>query len=1187
MEWLLSCMNEDGANSYIPLSKQFGAESAMKRSTLRLLSLLAILALFSVWAFGQTETGQITGTIRDASGAVVSGAKVTVKSVNTGATRETTTNSSGIFTVTNLRPDTFEVTIESAGFQKVTHQVQVMVGALTDVSTQLKVSGAATTVEVTGSGESSTVNTENATMSQAITSQQVNELPTLTRNPYDLVGTAGNVTEDTNSGRGAGYTINGQRSASTDILLDGGQNVDLFTASVGQQVPLDSVQEFSVLTNNFAAEYGRASGGIVNVVTKSGTNAFHGSAYEYNRVSALSSNTYNNNANDIKKGIFTRNQFGFAIGGPIVKNKLFFFSNTEWIRVRSNSPQTYNIVDPSFLALTAPATQTFYNAYGKLAPGVRTLGTVSWGAASGGQCPAGIPCATTFADTVVVPVPADAGGGSPENTWETVERVDYNLSDKTTMFGRYASYKELDFPGTVAASAYAGYNTGDSTYDQNVTYSLTHVFTPSLVDTFKLVYNRINGPVDTLGTAPIGPTLYSTSGVPPLADTGFPLIFPGYLPTSPGQAIPFGGPQNVYQLIDDLSWSKGKHQFKFGGDLIWLRDNRVFGAYENAVEALGTTFTCTPGHPKCSPSLANLVTGNIYQFQGAIYPQGKYPCYRDINTGAAIVTPDCTLQLPVGPPAFNRNYRYNDGAVYGQDSWKVSQRLTLNLGLRWEYYGVQHNANQALDSNFVLGPGSTIFDQIRNGSVKLASQGGVFWKPDYDNFGPRVGFAYDLFGDGTTSIRGGYGISYERNFGNVTFNTIQNPPNYGVVSLIAGIPGADLSSAPIYTNNSGPLAGTGTKALPAVSQRAIDQNLATAYAQTWDFSVQRQLMKNSVLAVDYAGSKGSNLYSISNINQIDAGGTYLGDANVNNRLNLQYSNMNYRASNAYSNYNALNVRWSSTNLLNKGLSLTANYTWSHSQDNLSSTFTDQFGATASGYYTLGYTDAFNPKLDYGNSDFDVRNRFIVSGTWDLPWMKNASNAVARQVLGGWSMGSIINIRSGIPYSIYDSTNGFASDSPRWIPGGPVSGSGGANSSTLVGPNTFNYLPLPTNPDGSIAGLGNSLAVPNCTGLYHTGCTYSLNGQGVPARNGFQGPGYWNINMNFYKNFKLTERFTMQFRGEFYNIFNHSNMYINGLNLDAAGLTSPYIQSEKGGVINYAGNPSDERRNIQFALKLLF
>jgi hypothetical protein len=615
----------------------------MNRTALRIVSVLALLVFGSVWLFGQAETGSITGTIRDASGAVVTGAKVQAKSVSTGYTRETTTNSAGIFTITTLRPDTYELTIESANFQKSTQQVQVTVGAISEVATTLKVGGAATTVEVTGAGETAAVNTENAEMSTSISTKQIDELPTLTRDPYDLVGTAGNVNPDSNSNRGAGYSINGQRSASTEILLDGGQNVDTFTASVGQSVPLDSVQEFSVLTNNFGAEYGRASGGVVNVVTKSGTNQFHGSAYEYNRVSALSSNTYFNNANDLPKSGFTRNQFGFSIGGPIIKNKLFFFENAEWIRVRSNSIQTQDIVDPSFVPLTSAATQSFFSSYGKLGP-VKTLGTVSWGDATGGQCPAGISCGATFADKISYIVPADAGGGFPQNTWENVFRVDYNLSDKTTMFGRYAAYNELDFPGTVSSSPYIGYNTGQTNFDQNVTFSISHVFTPALVDTFKVIYNRLNGPTQSLGSAPVGPTLYTTGGVPPLADTGVPLIFPGYVNTGPGQAIPFGGPQNLYQVYDDLAWTKGRHQFKFGGDYIQIRDNRTFGAYYNAVEDLGTAVTCAPGNAKCAPGLANLVTGNIYQYQGAIYPQGEFPCIRNVNTGALIQTPQCTLQ---------------------------------------------------------------------------------------------------------------------------------------------------------------------------------------------------------------------------------------------------------------------------------------------------------------------------------------------------------------------------------------------------------------------------------------------------------------------------------------------------------------------------------------------------------------
>jgi outer membrane receptor protein involved in Fe transport len=1139
-------------------------ESAMKRTALRLVSLSFVLLLSSVWAFGQTESGQITGTITDATGATVTGAKIIAKAVSTGLTRQTTTNSAGIYTIPSLKPDAYDVTVEASGFQTYAERVQVSVGSEIVASLQLTVGSTTQTVEVTGTSEATEVNTENQTLSEVITAREIELLPTSpTRNPYALVGISGNVAEDNSSMRGAGFAINGQRSASTDILLDGAENVDSFTSSVGQKVPLDSVQEFSVLTNNFTAEFGRASGGVVNLVTKSGTNAFHGSAYEYNRVSALSANTFQNDATGTPKGVFTRNNFGFAVGGPVIKKKLFFFNNTEWIRVRSASPTDYTIIDPGSVASLAPASQAFFTAFGKLAPNVHTI-------ASG-------PCSTTAAvspicDTIVFGVPSDAGGGAPENTTLEVARVDYNFSSNTSLFVRYASYKEFDFAGFVNSSPYVGYNTGQSNYDQNYDVSLTHFFSPSLVNTAKAIFNRLNGPVQPLATAPVSPTLYTSSAVPSVTISGntFPLIFPGYNETAPGLGLPFGGPQNLYQFYDDLSWTHGKHQFKFGGQFIHLRDNRVFGAYENPVELLGTNL---------NSGLANLESGNIYQFQGAVFPQGKFPCPKDA-TGATLVSAACTLTLPVSEPAFNRNYRYNDGAVYAQDSWKIIPRFTLNLGVRWEYYGVQHNANTALDSNFVFGSGATQFDQIRNGSVQLVQNGGKFWNPSYKDFGPRVGFAWDVFGDGKTALRGGYSIGYERNFGNVTFNAIQNPPNYAVISLQSFV---DVAGAlPVFTNTAGPLAGTGTKALPAVSQRAIDQNIHTAYAESYDASVDRRVGKGLV-SISYAGSHGVHLYDIANVNPATGGSVFLGDARAANRINYQYSNMNFRSDHGYSHYNALNVKYAVTNFMNKGLGVTANYTFSHALDNLSSTFSDSNGAGASGLYQLGYLDAFNPKLNFGNADFDIRHRFNLSWTWELPWMKGSSNAFAKNVLGGWGIGSILSIRSGSPFSIYDCSNFNGTACPLYVPDTAVARNG---TPVSVGSNLYNYIALP-NTGGVVDNQGVSLGIPTCTGLDHVGCTYTTNGQPYPERNQFFGPGYWNIDMNFYKTFRLTERFSLQFRSEFYNILNHHNQYVTTENVDVSSLSTPFVQTEKGGIFGIAGQPSDERRNIQFGLKLVF
>jgi hypothetical protein len=1141
-------------------------------------------------AFAQTETGQISGTVTDASGSAIADAKVEVKSPNTGFTREITTSSTGYYSISGLKPDIYDVRVEATGFQRFVRRVNVSVGSIAEASASLTVGSKSETIEVTGTTDV-VVNTENQTLSETITSQQMEMLPTSpTRNPYALVGISGNVAEDMTSNRGAGFAINGQRSASTDILLDGAENVDTFTATVGQTVPLDSVQEFSVLTSNFTAEYGRASGGVINLVTKSGTNSFHGSAYEYNRVSALSANTFNNDVTDTPKGVFTRNDFGFSVGGPAIKNKLFFFNNTEWIRVRSSSPFNATIIDPASVASLAPASQAFFGAFGKLASGVQTL-------ASG-------PCASVAnsptCDAVVFNVPSDAGGGSPQNTTEEVARVDWNISDRTTFFARYASYKELDFDGTVNASPYAGYNTGQTSYDQNYSFNLSHVFTPRLVNTAKATFNRLNGPVQPLSTAPVAPTLYTSNSLPSVTVGGIsnPLIFPGYSEFTPGNAIPFGGPQNLYQFYDDVSWTLGKHQIKFGGQFVQLRDNRVFGAYQNPVELLGTNL---------SSGITNLVNGEIFQFQGAVFPQGKFPCPKDAN-GNTLVSPDCTLTLPVGPPAFNRNYHYNDGAVYGQDSFKVTHRLTLNAGLRWEYYGVQHNADPSLDSNFVFGSGSTVFDQIRNGSVQLAKDGGVFWKPESHNFGPRVGFAWDVFGNGKTSLRGGYAISYERNFGNVTFNTIQNPPNYAVISLqsFADVPGA----LPVFTDTAGPLAGTGTKPLPAVSQRAINQNLKSAYAESWNLSVDRQVGKG-VFSVSYAGSNGIHLYDIANINTAFYGSALLGDTRPANRLNYTYSNMNFRSDNGLSRYDAMNVKYAVNNLANRGLSLTANYTFSHSLDNLSSTFSDGYPS----FYHLGYLDAFNPRLDYGNSDFDIRHRLSLAASWEVPYMKNSSNAIARTVLGGWGLGTILSIRSGSPFTIYDCSNFNGTSCPNYVPGAgnSIARTGSPTLSDTTQPtNLFNYITLPGTllvpatpgspgppvvpPTPDVFGpvnTGDALGVPSCTGLDHVGCTYTSSGAPYPDRNQFFGPGFWNLDMSFYKTFKLTERFGLQFRGEFYNIFNHHNQYITNGNLDTSSLTSNtpvqsfFIQTEKGGPSGTAGTSTDERRNIQLALRLTF
>jgi len=1192
------------------------------RTALALIAITVILGL-TASAFGQVASGSIQGTVKDSSGALVAGATVTVVNVDTQFTRTAATDNNGLFAFVALPLGQYKLTVQAKGFANHSENIQVTVGSRLEREISLNVGTTATTVEVLGGGAIS-VNTINQEVSSVVSANEVSQLPTLTRNPYDLVATASNAQQDSQAGvgdaRGAGYSINGQRSASTSILLDGAENVDLFTAAVGQTVPQDSVQEFRVISNGLTAEYGRASGGVVNVATKSGTNNFHGSAYEYNRVAALASNTYNNAANGVDKAGFTRNQFGFSIGGPIKKNKLFFFDNTEWIRVRSSAPQITLVPDPAFIAASDAATQDFFSTYGTLRADLKQIDTIDVSQLDFTPGPLLTAYDGTVFDKVTYNAPSDAGGGAPQNTLMTVARVDFNITDKTQLFGRYSYFNEKDFAGYVITSPYAGYETGQTNVDNAFLISLTHAFTTNVLSNTRAIFTRLNGPTQPLGQNAVGPTLYTSNAVVGRV-SGNLIAFPGYSEYTPGNSIPFGGPQNLFQVYHDQSFVHGRHTFRFGVQYIYTQDNRMFGAYEGAVEALSSS-------PSKTVAFENFLSGQLSRFQAAVYPQGKYPCLHD-DAGNVIADPSCTVTLPVGAPSFSRSNLYNDWAFYGQDSWKVTPRLTLNVGLRWEYYGVQHNKNQNLDSNFYYGTGTTIFDQIRNGSVQVApkSSVGTLWKPEKGNFGPRIGFAYDVFGDGKTSLRGGYGIAYERNFGNVTFNVIQNPPNYAVLSVSAA--DAGLPFLPIYTDNAGPLAGSGgSKLLPAVSLRHVSQNIKTAYTEQWNLGLERELRPGLVASLGYNGARGLHQYSISNINEPGFAQVYLGDTSFldgpgNFRLNSQYTNINNRGSVGDSYYHGLVGELHGRM---KDVQFNASYSWSHSIDTLSSTFSDEVANNG-----LGYLDPFDTRLDKGSSDYDARHRISLSAVVPLPFYKNSSNKLAQHTLGGWQLAPIFTYHSGYPFTVFDCMYGYSPyNCPRAFlaSGQAVSKTGKAGKDN--GGNSFDYLAVPaampnwantndasdypqpgadeytgpavvtgtdiafplsdtwTDLDGVDHPITTASNLPTCTGLNGQGCSFPSN---MVRRNSFIGPGVWYLNFGVYKDFKLTERFNLQFRGEFFNLTNHKNFFVLGFGQGGAEINSvptdasgyPIIQAKKGGF----GNPFDDHRNIQLALKLTF
>jgi hypothetical protein len=1136
----------------------------------------------TLWA---QETGQVAGTVTDVSGAVVPDAVVTIKNLGTNATRTAKAESNGSFTFTNLQPAAYQITVAaSGGLGAFTENVDVTVGGRQTVDVKLSPNSSSTNVEVAAAGGAQ-VNTQTQELSQVISQTQVSQLPSLTRNPYDFVALSGNISSgdagsnnqaQNSSTYGVGFSLNGQRSSGTEILLDGVENVSVFGDGVGILVPIDAVQEYRIITSNFDPQYGRASGGVVNVSTKSGTNQLHGTLWGFNRLSDYTANTVTNAQAGNPKGTYTRNQFGFAVGGPIIKDKLFFFGSTEWVRVRSAASLIGAIPTPQFLAQAAPNIQAFFAAYGTGAPNFSS--TVSNAQLTPAGSPAGtaltypnLPANFPVFGNVAYTAPADAGGGEPQNTYNIDGRIDYDFSDRTQTFFRYVDYNQVEQSGSGFTSPYSQYDVGLTNKNQAYLLNVAHEFNSQLTTITKLSFSRFNASDSYNKSLQNVPTLFVSVNAQIPGTSNF-IALPGFYNTNPGNGgLPYGGPQNTIQYNQDVNLQKGTHSIQAGGQLVYIQDNNAYGAYAQAGEQLGVNE---------QSGLAALNNGSLFEFEAAVNPNGALPCVKNQYTGALAQNAACSINLPATSPSFARSERFHDWAAYAQDSWKVLPKLTFNYGVRYEYFGVQHNDNGNLDSNFYFGGNVadlTTPQEIRSGQVFTAPKSpvGGLWKPQYGTVSPRIGFAYDLFGNGKASLRGGYGISYERNFGNVTFNVIQNPPNYAVIVQ---------NNVQVTNSNAGPLgAATGSVALPPTSLRNVSQNIRTAQTQFWSLTNDLQLAQNSIVSLTYTGSRGIHLYDIKNYNGLGSGNALLGDPVLDpggsgktalTRLNPQYSNINNRGSNGDSYYHALNVQFQSTQLHNTGLSVVANYTWSHETDDLSSTF-----SASNNEFSLGYTNPFDPGFDHGNGDFDIRNRFVLAPIYQTPSLSSHS-ALMKELLGGYEVTGIYTVHTGTPFTFFDSTNNASGyNIARYTP-----------ASGQVLQHTFKKIP-----SGETGGGANSYnlgALPAAVSFGNPNLLGKSDWGPFPAtmtrRNAFTGPGLWGFDASLSKRFALTEKYSVELRAEGFNVLNHHDLFIQAAQNDVANYPNgaPQIIASKGGIGNNGG-ASDERRFGQFAAKFNF
>jgi hypothetical protein len=1120
-----------------------GRSSAMCRTCL--ISLGALLILYRLSSVAQTFTGGVTGRVYDPSQAAVPHATVVLKNIDTAVQRETICNGEGVYSVSMLAPGRYRLRAEASSFDRAEVVVEVSVAVTTRADLVLSLRKVQQTTTVIGANGVA-VQTENAELGTIIDRREITELPSETRNPYDFIAISAGA-NPSNDGGGVGFAVNGQRSTSGNYMLDGAENNNPFTATPGQTVPLDSIEEYRLQSNNYTAEFGRNAGFVANVMTKTGTNKFHGSLYDYVRNSVFAANTYDGNAHGLPRPVFNRHQFGGTFGGPIEKQKIFFFGSLEPILVRSSGPTPFFVPTPELVGLSSPGVQALFEQY----PIPSNISTTNVQMRT--VCPFGSTCdATTGAGYVSLPAfaytsrsgPLDAGAGPPQNSYLASARLDWLFSPSTQLVAHYA-LEQMRTLATASQPYSASLDQPAYLGRQNVAINLIRTWNPRWLTESRLVYARL-----------------TFDSQPPAAVSPFPQFYfysePVYLPS---YGAVDSSAQNIYQIAHNTTWAHGSHVIKFGGQYVHIRDNRVEGITPEAF------FRDVQG----------FVDGVLDEYDIALDPKGHLPGEE--------------VQPPFGPPVFGRHFHYNESALFAEDAWKTTPRLTVSFGLRWEYFDVQHSpgSEHTLDANFYLGNGATPLVRIADGRFLRTVDApgnlkGHFYRPEYANFAPRLAFAYDVFGHGTTVFCSGIGVFNDRKYGDPAFNALFNPPNYSLSEL------SGVTMTPDLLSNAYSVFPDSPFVLSNSAARMLDADLKTPYTVSWNATLEHEFKASLVAAASYVGASGVHLYSLSNINRIGSGGlldpSCLGlrtDAAGNPigpdytgcpRLNSAVASINERSSQAHSSYHALQLRVDTRYLARLGLLMGANYTWSHSIDNKSSVAGGDFTANAFG---PPFLDAFNPTLDKGSSDFDQTHRLATHFTWDIP-LARSTTGVKGALFGGWEASGILTFQTGQPFSIFDSgppDHVFEMARPR-LTGRPPSP--GKLVRDAVSPNAFLYLPLNQAYD-PISGLCLPDAKPFA-------CEISVNGpfNGNIGRNTYRRPGLQYHDVAIMKNFTIAAETHLQFRAEFYNLFNHPNLIVEGGTND---VNSTPFHTASGPTPGVIAGFFDTSRQIVLALKLTF
>jgi Carboxypeptidase regulatory-like domain/TonB-dependent Receptor Plug Domain len=1182
-------------------------ELHIRRGWARLLAALLLMLLTSGAARAQYDTGDVVGVIEDASGAVVAGARITVVNKDTGAVFKTSSGPAGEYEVPSLHTGNYKITAEHAGFSTaVADNIAVAVGARQRIDLTLKVGQNATTVEV--SDVTLELQTESSQRDQTITGYQTEALPLVSRNYSDLVDyvsgsrpdpSQANQTGVTSLLRQGSYSVNGQRSMFNDYLIDGMDNNAYGESNQGFdnqiiQPPPDSIAQFDVVTNNESAEYGRASGATINVATKSGTNQFHTTLYEFLRNTDLNATGY---FAPVKKPSFNRNQFGADFGGPILKNRLFYFLDYEGFRQtltpldvltvptlnELNGNLAVAVQDPwspgTYVRSGTPFTSWPSQALADLDPASKVI------AADYQNALKGLPAAcTVLAGTGTGGSAGEAASDCPTNAPFTDNadkgdlRLDFQQSPNTSWFVKVSDRKETGDNFPTLPEPIDGQANGEILiHDEQLALGFNHaVSSTQFVDArLALSGTRAGKWSKSIGSSynfssliPGLPTISDVSGgLPSISVSGGFSAF-GRQSTNPQWQNP--------SLIDpkvNYSWVKGKHSLKFGFEY-----EHILQQIEDSNPLYGS-FAFSAGYSAC-PASAGANCPNTSNTTDTYWADFLFGASRTYSLATYYIA--------------HTTQTMDD--YYAQDDWRVTPKLTLNLGLRWEYGGSWEargsdlsNFNPTTGTMLTLEPASQYPAPATCGTAPCVSTfngGGLYGRqlvhPPLGDYSPRLGFAAGI--TPSIALRGGFGTAFVHYWRAGSGNDVAiNAP----FALFTSVTNPNSVSTPgYYRLSSGFPSGLATVFSAGTDDiDFIPPNTKDGYAESWFLSLQKALAKNILLDIAYVGNHGVHLQGFINANQKNPANGFArpypnwGGYLLNNpALYPTFSNgdITDALNEFHSSYNALQVRYEQRMV--GGLTLLNSFSWQHALDNASSTLDANTPCPQNGD---------DIEADYGQSDYNLPVSNITTLVYDLPvgqgqrW-RSGANGVENAILGGWQISGVNTMQAGTPFNLQytpaaanavspilsQNWRGANAYRPNLVAGTRYVQGNVKNSSGFIQYVNLNSLTLPSTYVDNVAGDGLSSPF------------------GTLPKNYGRTPAFYETDLALNKRFNTPiERAKIEFRSEFYNLFNHTNLYLPGGTGGGTvtGTDGGAVTGGSGGTITTTFEP----RIVQFGLKVIY